>query len=78
LASGGYIINIKPMAKGIFVVPEEKELIKSFEDGKKFPIPTPTAMAKNIQRVRNLSKKPSFFLSTTGAQLLEDILQVFY
>ncbi len=35
LASGGYIINIKPMAIGILVVPELNELIKDSEEGKK-------------------------------------------
>jgi hypothetical protein len=45
--------------------------------GNKFPIATPTTMAKNIQSVRNLSKKPSFFRSTTGAQLFADIDGIF-
>jgi hypothetical protein len=76
LAKGGYIINIKPMANGIFVVPEEKELIKFEDCGNKFPIATPTAMAKNIQSVKNLSKKPSFFRSLTGAQLFADIVNL--
>jgi hypothetical protein len=35
LVRGGYIIKISPMAKGILVVPEEKELIKSDELGMK-------------------------------------------
>jgi len=35
LANGGYIININPTAKGIFVVPEENELMSLEEDGKK-------------------------------------------
>ena len=34
-AKGGYIINIKPMAKGMFVVPDENELINVDDDGKK-------------------------------------------
>jgi len=33
LVSGGYIIKINPIATGIFVVPEENELIKSAEFG---------------------------------------------
>jgi hypothetical protein len=49
-ANGGYIIRIRPIAKGILVVPLEKELMKSRE-GKKFPMATP-AMARNIQRVK--------------------------
>jgi hypothetical protein len=28
-ANGGYIIRIRPIAKGILVVPEENELMKS-------------------------------------------------
>ena len=35
LAKGGYIITISPIARGILVVPEENELIKVDEDGKK-------------------------------------------
>ncbi|GAA4073880.1 hypothetical protein GCM10022389_19280 [Flavobacterium cheonanense] len=31
--NGGYIIKISPIAKGIFVVPDENELIKSAEFG---------------------------------------------
>lgn len=52
LVKGGYIININPMARGTLVVPLEKELIKSLLDGIKYPIETPIAIAKNIQRVR--------------------------
>ena len=33
LVKGGYIININPIAKGTFVVPDENELIKSAELG---------------------------------------------
>jgi hypothetical protein len=33
LVSGGYIIKIKPIANGILVVPDEKELIKVAELG---------------------------------------------
>jgi len=32
-ASGGYIIKIKPIANGIFVVPLENELMNPEEDG---------------------------------------------
>ena len=71
---GGYIINIKPIAKGILVVPEENELMKVDEEGKKFPMATPMAIAKKIHKVRYLSKKPSFFLSCAGAQLFIDII----
>jgi hypothetical protein len=34
-AKGGYIIGINPTAKGIFVVPDENELIKFDDYGKK-------------------------------------------
>jgi hypothetical protein len=37
-ANGGYIIRIRPIAKGILVVPKENELMKSPLEGKKFPI----------------------------------------
>ena len=37
-------------------------------------MPTPIAIARNIQRVRFLSKKLNFFLSFAGAQLFADIL----
>jgi hypothetical protein len=33
LVNGGYIIKINPIAKGIFVVPDENELINSAELG---------------------------------------------
>src|SRR5690554_1994308 len=51
-ASGGYIIRISPMARGIFVVPFDIELILSDISGKKYPIPTPITIARNIQSVR--------------------------
>jgi hypothetical protein len=35
LANGGYIINIKPTANGILVVPLENELINVADDGNK-------------------------------------------
>lgn len=34
-ANGGYIISIKPIAKGMFVVPDEKELMNIDDEGKK-------------------------------------------
>ena len=61
LVNGGYIIKISPIANGILVVPEEKELIKLTVFGIKYPIHTPIAIAKNIQRVKNRSKKLSLF-----------------
>jgi hypothetical protein len=61
------------MASGTFVVPFEKELMKSSAFGMKYPIPMPIAMAKKIQSVRYLSRKPSFFRSAAGAQLFADM-----
>jgi hypothetical protein len=61
LVNGGYIIKINPMANGILVVPEEKELIKSDELGIKYPILTPISIAKNIHNVKNRSKNPNLF-----------------
>ncbi len=52
LAKGGYIIKIKPIAKGILLDPFENEFTKPALEGIKYPIPTPKAMAENIQRVR--------------------------
>ena len=62
-------MTISPIAKGILVVPLEKELIKVDELGKKYPIPTPIAIARNIHRVKNRSRKLNCFLSLAGAQL---------
>ncbi len=52
LANGGYIMSIKPIANGILVVPLEYEFINAADDGIKYPIATPTAIAINIHRVR--------------------------
>jgi hypothetical protein len=68
--NGGYIININPMAKGILVVPLEKERINFGAAGIRYPIETPAIIAKKIQRVKYLSKKLNFFLWWVGAQLL--------
>jgi hypothetical protein len=56
------------MASGMLVVPLEKELMNEDEDGKKYPMATPDAMAKKIQSVRYRSKNPSFLRSCAGAQ----------
>jgi len=76
-AKGGYIIKIRPIANGIFVVPEEKELMNMDDEGKKYPMETPMAIAKNIHSVKYLSKKFNFFLSFAGAQLFADIIFLF-
>lgn len=78
LAKGGYIININPTARGILVVPEENELTKPDDDGMKYPIPTPIAIAINIQSVRYLSKKFKRFLLYAGAQLFSKILKIYF
>jgi hypothetical protein len=53
---------MSPIAKGIFVLPIEKELMKLGVDGIKYPIDIPMNIAKNIQRVKYLSINPNFFL----------------
>src|SRR5918997_202755 len=57
LAKGGYIIKIRPAAMGREVVPTVKDSVKSATPGQKYPKPTPTAMARNIQSVRNRSRR---------------------
>ena len=61
---------IRPRASGIFVVPVEKELMKAEDDGMKYPMDTPIAIATNIHKVKYRSRKLSFFLSCAGAQLV--------
>jgi len=56
-------MRINPIAKGILVVPLEKELINPDEEGMKYPMATPMAIARNIHKVRYLSRKLNFFLS---------------
>ena len=62
LASGGYIIKIKPMAIGSEVVPIESELINCVDEGEKTPRRTPMAMARKIHNVKYESKKDNFFI----------------
>jgi hypothetical protein len=57
LARGGYIIRIRPTAMGTEVVPTVKDSVKSATPGQRYLIPTPSAMARNIQSVRNRSKR---------------------
>jgi hypothetical protein len=57
---------------GMFVVPEENELIKSAVPGIKYPRATPIPIAIKIHKVRNLSRKLKCFRSV-GLQLLADI-----
>jgi hypothetical protein len=59
-ASGGYIIQIRPKAIGIEVVPILAALKYVEICGKTYPNPTPTTIAKNIHNVRNLFKIESF------------------
>jgi hypothetical protein len=51
-ANGGYIIRIRPMAIGIFVVPVLNEFQKPEIPGAMYPIITPENMIMNIQRVK--------------------------
>ena len=67
------IIRSNPNARGMLVVPDEKELIKVEDEGKKYPMATPAPIAKNIQRVKYLSKKLKRLRSFAGAQLLADM-----
>ena len=67
-ANGGNIIRINPMASGTFTPPL---LVFDFKtvSGKKYPIPTPIAMAKNIHKVKYRSKNDKdFFSSPTFTQ----------
>jgi hypothetical protein len=68
-ASGGYIIRIRPIAIGIFVVlsgDDFKEFQKSAIEGKKYPETTPVNIARNIHRVRYRSRSFNFgFIATT-------------
>lgn len=61
-ANGGYIIKIKPIAIGIFVVPLLAEFMIFGKVGIKYPIPTPKAIAIKIQRVKFLSRKLNFLV----------------
>ena len=51
-ASGGYIIRIKPIAIGIFVVPIDKLSMARGRPENVVPNPTPSAMARKIHKVR--------------------------
>jgi hypothetical protein len=72
-AKGGYIISIKPIANGIFVVPVENEFINPDDDGIKYPMDTPIIIARKIHKVRKRSRNPSRFLFATGLQLSIDM-----
>jgi hypothetical protein len=67
-------MSINPMARGILVVPVEKEFMIPADPGKKKPMAMPIAIARKIQSVRYLSRKLNCFLSPAGAQLLADII----
>jgi len=60
-AKGGYIITINPIAIGMLVVPELIEFQNPAIEGNKYPDKTPENMARNIQRVRYLSKNDNRF-----------------
>jgi hypothetical protein len=59
LASGGYIIRIRPIAIGMFVVPTDTRSRAAPIPGTNRPSSTPNAIARKIQSVRNRSRKPS-------------------
>lgn len=61
----------------MFVVPAEKESINVGAEGMKYPIATPTAIARKIQSVRKRSRKERCFRSYAGAQLFADIRGIF-
>jgi hypothetical protein len=52
LASGGYIITMRPMAMGMLVVPTDHFWMNSGRPLNAQPRPTPTNMARKIQSVR--------------------------
>ena len=52
LASGGYIIRIRPTAIGIDVVPTENPVKLFTTPGARLPTATPKAMARKIHSVR--------------------------
>ena len=52
LASGGYIMRMRPMAIGMEVVPTLRELMASTTPGKSTPTAMPSAMAAKIQMVK--------------------------
>ena len=60
LANGGYIITMRPMAKGILVVPDSNRCQKSVIPGLIYPMNTPMNIARNIHSVRYLSRNLSF------------------
>ena len=60
LASGGYIIRIRPMAIGMLVVPTWNRSMNAGTPDAKYPSPTPVAMARKIQAVRYRSRNDRF------------------
>ncbi|MNT88443.1 hypothetical protein D3C72_2290090 [compost metagenome] len=52
MASGGYIITIRPMAMGILVEPTDRLFSQAGSPSNRLPSPTPMAMARKIQTVR--------------------------
>jgi len=52
LASGGYIITIRPMAIGMLVEPTDRLFSQTGKPSNRLPRPTPSAMARKIHRVR--------------------------
>src|SRR3546814_2107867 len=55
-ASGGYIIRIRPMAMGMLVLPHERLSMAFGRPSNVDPSPTPSAMARQIHKVRERSR----------------------
>ena len=58
-AKGEYIMRMSPAAMGMFVVPTLMESSAAETPGKAVPMPTPVAIARNIQSVSRRSNAPS-------------------
>lgn len=65
------------MAKGMFVVPDEKELRNPDDFGIKYPIPTPSSIARKIHKVKYWSKKVKrFFMFLVQVVFKYEILAI--
>jgi len=65
------------MAIGIEVVPTWNLVMNFTSPGDKYPEPTPSAIAKNIHRVRNLSKKESLAVVFSAiSNLLASLIKI--
>ena len=78
LASEGYIIHNRPKARGSEKVSicNLSKMLETSEDTA--PMPTQTAIAKNIQMVRNLSNKCNLLPSSEGTSLTVEVRKNLY